>query len=78
MDRIVEMILRDIEDDASINGRGVNIELSGKGLLKRRKSLRLLGSVESEAERQKIRRIAERHAGAQAQVLDEIEVKARV
>jgi osmotically-inducible protein OsmY len=78
MERVVEMILRDIEDDSSINGRGVNVELSGQGFLKRRKSVRLIGSVDSEAQRQKIKRIAEHHAGEQYAVIDELSVKSPV
>ncbi|UCF99961.1 MAG: hypothetical protein JSV89_10595 [Spirochaetaceae bacterium] len=76
MERVIEMVLREIEDDISINGRGVNVELSGKGVLKRRKTIRLIGSVDSEAQRQKVKRIAEHHAGDQYTVLDELSVKA--
>jgi osmotically-inducible protein OsmY len=76
MERVVEMILRDIEDDNTINARGVNVEFSGKGLLKKRKTVRLIGSVHSEAERQKVKSIAEHHAGDQYEVQDELTVKA--
>ena len=76
MERVVEMILRDIEDDHTINAHGVNVELSQKGLLKRRKSVRLIGSVDSEMQRQKVRRIAEHHAGDQYEIQDELTVKA--
>ena len=78
MERVVEMILRDIEDDNTINARGVNVEFSGKGVLKKRKTVRLIGSVESEAEREKVRRIAEHHAGDQYQIEDDLTVRARV
>ncbi len=78
MERVIKMILRDIEDDNSINARGVNVELSGQGLLKRRKSVRLIGSVDSEMQRQKIKRIAVHHAGNQYTVLDELSVKSPV
>lgn len=76
MERVIEMILREIEDDISINGRGVNVELSGKGVLKRRKAIRLIGSVDSELQKQKVKGIAEHHAGDQFTVLDELSVKA--
>ena len=78
MEKVIEMILREIEDDNSINGRGINVELSSRGLLKRRKSVRLVGSVDSEAQRQKVKRIAEHHAGRQYMVLDDLSVKAPV
>ncbi len=78
MDRVVELILRDIEDDNSINAHGVNVELSGKGFLKKKKSVRLLGSVNSKIEKEKVKRIAEHHAGDQYQVLDELTVKSPV
>ena len=75
MDRIVELILRDIEDDTSINARGVKVELSGKGFLKKKKSVRLFGSVDSQTEKEKVKRIAEHHAGDQYQVLDELAIR---
>jgi len=78
MERVIEMVLRDIEDDNSINARGVNVELSGQGFLKRRKSIHLIGSVDSEMQRQKVKRIAEHHAGDQYAVLDELSIKASV
>ena len=78
MERVIEMILRDIEDDNSINARGVNVELSGQGFLKRRKSVRLIGTVDSEMQRQKIKHIAEHHAGDQYAVLDELSIKSPV
>jgi osmotically-inducible protein OsmY len=78
MDRVVELILRDIEDDNSINAHRVNVELSGKGFLKKKKSVRLFGSVNSKVEKEKVRRIAEHHGGDQYQVLDELTIKSPV
>jgi osmotically-inducible protein OsmY len=78
MDKVVELILRDIEDDNSINSRGVNVELSGKGFLKRKKSVRLFGSVDSKMDKEKVKRIAEHHTGDQYQVLDELTIKSPV
>jgi len=75
METIVELILRDIEDDISINAHRVNVELSGKGFLKTKKSVRLFGSVDSKMDKEKVKRSAEHHAGAQYQVLDELTVK---
>ena len=77
MDKVIETILRDIEDDNSINGRGVKIETGG-GFLKRRKTIHLSGSVDSEVQRQKVKRIAEHHAGKLYTVLDELSVKTPV
>lgn len=78
MKTIVELILRDIEDDISINAHRVNVELSGKGFLKAKKSVRLFGSVDSKMDKEKVKRIADHHAGDQYQVLDELAVKSPV
>lgn len=78
MKTIVELILRDIEDDVSINANRVNVELSGRGFLKTKKSVRLFGSVDSKMDKEKVKRIADHHAGDQYQVLDELAVKSPV
>lgn len=78
MKTIVELILRDIEDDVSINANRVNVELSGRGFLKTKKSVRLFGSVDSKMDKEKVKRIADHHAGDQYQVLDELTVKSPV
>jgi hypothetical protein len=78
MKTIVELILRDIEDDVSINANRVNVELSGRGFLKTKKSVRLFGSVDSKMDKEKVKRIADHHAGDQHQVLDELTVKSPV
>ena len=75
MKTIAELIMRNIEEDNSINSRGVNVELVSRGVLKRRKSVRLFGTVDSESQRQKVKRIAEHHAGDQYDIIDELTVK---
>ena len=75
MKTVLELIMRGIEDDSSINARGVKVELVSRGVLKMRKSVRLFGTVDSESQRQKVKRIAEHHTGDQYDVLDELTVK---
>jgi len=75
MKTVSELIMRYIEEDNSINARGVNVELVSRGFLKRRKSVRLFGTVDSESQRQKVKRIVEHHTGDQYDILDELTVK---
>ena len=75
METVLQLIMRGIEDDNSINARRVKIELVSRGVLKRRKSVRLFGTVDSESQRQKVKRIAEHHAGDQYDIIDELTVK---
>jgi osmotically-inducible protein OsmY len=74
MSDIQRMITRDLEDDVTLSVKDVVVEVQG-GFLKKRKTLRLHGSVRSEAEKRKIHQVAMHHAGDAFEVVDEIEVK---
>ncbi len=75
MKTVSELIMRNIEEDNSINARGVKVELVSRGVLKRRKSVRLFGTVDSESQKQKVKRIAEHYKGDQYDIIDELTVK---
>ncbi len=75
MAEITSMIMREIEQDGSIAARGIKLEVVSKGLFRRRKTLRLFGSVGSEREKVKAARIAQHHAGDQYDLVNDLEVK---
>jgi len=74
MSEIQHVIMRDLEDDVTISAKDVVVEIQ-KGLLKKRKALRLHGSVHSEAEKRKVLQIVAHHAGDSFDVKDELEIK---
>ncbi len=71
MSDIVSMIMRDIEEDVTLQVSGLAVELQSKGILGRRKCIRLTGTVKSDLEREKIGRIAAHHAGDAYEVVNE-------
>ena len=75
MPDLTTLVLRDIEDDASIQSKGISVLIESKGLLKRKKALKLTGSVGSEAEKRKAGQIAAHHAGDAYEVLNELMVR---
>ena len=75
MSDITDMIMRDIEADVSIKTHTISIETDSKGFLRRRKILRLVGTVHSEASKEKASRIAEHHAGDNYDVVNELTIK---
>ena len=75
MSDISNMILRDIEDDVSITGKDISVQVVGKGILKRKRQIRLTGSVGSEAEKRKAGQIAVHHAGSGYEVVNDLIVK---
>ncbi|MFW6312719.1 MAG: hypothetical protein ACOC2N_02415 [Spirochaetota bacterium] len=72
---IVEMIRRDIEDDVSIEARGLIVDIDRKGVLVKHDIVRVSGSVSSEQERDKIREIVDHHAGSTYKVDFNVSVK---
>jgi hypothetical protein len=75
MPDLTALVLRDIEDDASIHSKGISVLIEAKGLLRRKKALKLTGSVGSEAEKKKAGQIAAHHAGDAYEVLNELSVR---
>jgi osmotically-inducible protein OsmY len=75
MSEITDTIMRDIEADASIKAHTISIEVDAKGFLKRRRIIRLVGTVHSEASKEKASWIAEHHAGDNYDVVNELTIK---
>ena len=75
MPDLTTLVLRDIEDDGSIRSKDISVLVESKGLLRRKKALKLTGSVGSEAEKKKAGQIAAHHAGEAYEVLNELSVR---
>ena len=71
---IVDTIMSDIEADPTIDAKEVNIVVTFKGFVKRRKILNVYGEVQSMAERDRVLEIVKRHAGDNFDVADKIVV----
>lgn len=72
---IQNMIMRDIEDDPTITAKGITVEIQSRGFLKKTKTVRLVGSVNTEAEKKKAKQIAVHFAGDNYDVIDDLTVK---
>jgi hypothetical protein len=75
MSDVISMIRRDITDDDSIKSRDIILEAKAKGLVKRRRFIRIHGSVNSQLAKDKVTRIAEHHAGDNYDIVNELSVK---
>ena len=69
------VILDDIGSDASVDSSGIDLEITSRGLLKRRKVIRLFGTVKTEEEKNKVTRIAERHTGEDYSVINNLSLR---
>jgi osmotically-inducible protein OsmY len=72
---VVGMVMREIEDDVTIASKDISVQIESKGILKRKKTLKLNGSVGSEAEKRKAGQIAAHHAGQAYEVVNELLVR---
>ncbi len=75
MSDVINMIQRDIQDDGSIKSHDIMLEAKAKGLIKRRKFIRIHGSADSQLSIDKVTRIAEHHAGDNYDIINELVVK---
>jgi hypothetical protein len=71
---IVDTIMSEIEADPTIDAKEVNIVITSKGFLKRRKTLNVFAEVQSAAERNRILEIVKKQAGSGINVADKIVV----
>lgn len=71
----IGVIRRDIDEDLSLRGSDINIEIKKKGVLSRRKYLHVSGSVDKEVSKSKILEIVGYHAGDNFTVVDELTLK---
>ncbi len=75
MSDVIDMIQRDIEDDDSIKSHDIMLETKAQGFIRRRKFIRIHGSTDSQLAKDKVTRIAERHAGDNFGIVNELAVK---
>jgi len=71
---IVDKIMADLESDPIIHAKSLNLVVGSKGFLKRRKTLEVLGTTESTAERDRAMKIVRRQAGDTYDVEDKVVV----
>ncbi len=71
---IVDKIMSEIEADPTIDAKELNLVITSKGFLKRRKTLNVYGEVQSTAERSRVLEIVKRRAGNSFDVADKIVV----
>jgi hypothetical protein len=75
MEEITAAIMNEIErSDPEFIARDVGIEVAAKGLFERRRRLRVFGVVHSQAEKDIVMKVAQRHAGDSYDVIDELKV----
>lgn len=71
---IVDKIMAEFESDPTIDAKSLNLVLTSKGFLKRRKILNVYGTTESENEKEKAMKIVQRQAGDNYDIADKIVV----
>lgn len=74
MTDLESMIMRDIEDDSSIDANDIVLRTASRGFLKKRKTIHVEGFVNTELAREKVTKIAEHHAGDNFSVSNELAV----
>lgn len=72
---IIDMIRRDVEDDASLKVRGFLVDTYSKGFLVKRKTIRVSGRVTNQHDRDKIESIVHHHVGDGFDVEMQVQVK---
>ena len=75
MSDIQNVIMRDIEADPTIDSKKIAIEMQAKGFLRKRKIIRLIGSVKSETEKRKAMQIVVHFAGDNYDVANNLIIK---
>jgi hypothetical protein len=75
MSDVINMIMRDIEDDPSIKSHDIALDAKSKGFLRRRRFIRITGAVNSDLSVSKVEKIAQHHAGDNYDVVNELTVK---
>jgi hypothetical protein len=74
MEDIIDKIMAEFESDPTIHTKSLNLVLTSKGFLKRRKILNVYGTTESAAEKDRAMKIVQRQAGDNYDVADKIVV----
>jgi hypothetical protein len=71
---IISKIIAEIESDPTINAKGIRLDMTSKGFLKRRKILNVQGTVASTIEKDRVMTIVKREAGDNFDVMDKLGV----
>jgi len=71
---IVDKIMAEFESDPLISAKSLNLVVGSTGFLRRRKTLEVLGTTESSAEKDRAMEIVQRQAGDGYEVQDKIVV----
>lgn len=71
---IVDKIMAELESDPMIHAKSLNLVVGSKGFLKRRKTLEVLGTTDSTAEKDRAMKIVQRQAGDNYDVENKIVV----
>jgi hypothetical protein len=74
MEDIIDKIMAELESDPAIDAKSLNLVLTSKGFLKRRKILNVHGTTESAAEKERAMKIVQRQVGDTYDVADKIVV----
>ena len=75
MSDIQNVIMRDLEADPTIDAKKLTIEMTATGFLKKRKIIRLIGSVKSEIEKAKAKWVVVHFAGDNYEVENNLVIK---
>jgi hypothetical protein len=74
MTDITDKIMAEFESDPTINAKSLNLVMTSRGFLKRRRILNVYGTVESATEKDRAMKIVQRQAGDNYDVEDKIVV----
>jgi hypothetical protein len=72
MTDIISTIMHDIEGDPTLDSKKIIVELESKGFLRKRKTIHLKGSVNSETMKTKVKQVADHFAGDNFSVVNEL------
>jgi hypothetical protein len=75
MPEITKTILTDIANDLSINTMNICVDIDERGLFKKKKSMHIFGTVQSQIQVDKIEKIVRRHAGNIYEVVNHLSIK---
>jgi hypothetical protein len=75
MPAVDQVILDNVRNEPALEHSNIGAEIKGGGLLRRRKTIRLFGSVHSDIARKKVEEIAQHVVGDNFDIVDDIVVK---
>ena len=69
---LIDKIMSEIESDPRINAREINLDITSRGFLKKRKTLKVYGMLGSNAEKDRVLEIVKKNAGNNYDVADKL------